>query len=359
MPERKHDDGHSHGLSPLVPLDLSRVNSVGDLVTAMKDTAFGARQVGEAAEILHTMGRDPDCLVVCSLSGAMTVAKMGLVLCEMIEHGLVDVIVSTGALISHGFVEAMGDLHFKYDPSMNDQALFEVGYARVYDTIELEKNLLDVENVIKEVMNELPGETVLCSREVCERLGKHLAEKTSGRGILSTAFRKGVPVYIPAFTDSEVGMDFAILNEERKKAGLSPFQFDPFLDLEDFTERILKAKTAGVFTVGGGVPRNWAQQIGPYIEALARIGVVESGAFFRYKYGVRICPEPVHWGGLSGCTYREGVSWGKFDPQESGGRFAEVYSDATIAWPLIVKAVLERIEKESSPAPLAKGGRGD
>ncbi len=103
-----------------------------------------------------------------------------------------------------------------------------------------------------------------------------------------------------------------------------------------------KHETLGIFTIGGGVPRNWAQQVGPYLEiSRARLGIDEP--FRRYKYAVRICPEPVHWGGLSGCSYTEGVSWGKFVPEAEGGRFAEVFADATIAWPIVVRAVLERL----------------
>jgi deoxyhypusine synthase len=99
----------------------------------------------------------------------------------------------------------------------------------------------------------------------------------------------------------------------------------------------------GIFTIGGGVPRNWAQQVGPYLEILrARLGIAEPVR--RYRYAVRICPEPDHWGGLSGCDYSEGVSWGKFIPESEGGRFAEVFSDATIAWPMILRAVIERLD---------------
>ena len=96
----------------------------------------------------------------------------------------------------------------------------------------------------------------------------------------------------------------------------------------------------GTVTIGGGVPRNWAQQIGPLADIInMRIG--SDLRVPRIRYGVRICPEPVHWGGLSGCSYSEGVSWGKFLPPEEGGRFAEVHCDATIAWPLLIRAVLE------------------
>jgi deoxyhypusine synthase len=105
---------------------------------------------------------------------------------------------------------------------------------------------------------------------------------------------------------------------------------------------MLATKRMGLFTVGGGVPRNWSQQFGVYAELLARRGYKKI-PLKRYNYGVRICPEPVHWGGLSGSTYTEAVSWGKFVPPEEGGKFAEVFDDATVALPLIVGAVLDRI----------------
>jgi deoxyhypusine synthase len=119
-------------------------------------------------------------------------------------------------------------------------------------------------------------------------------------------------------------------------------RFDPFLDFEKFADTMLATKRMGIFTIGGGVPRNWSQQFGVYAELLARRGYRKM-PLKRYNYGVRICPEPVHWGGLSGSTYTEAVSWGKFVPPEEGGRFAEVFDDATVALPLIVGAVLERV----------------
>jgi len=119
-------------------------------------------------------------------------------------------------------------------------------------------------------------------------------------------------------------------------------RFNAFLDLASFARFALKPKRLGIFTVGGGVPRNWAQEVGPYIDiSNHRLGTKLRPP--RYSYGVRICPEPVHWGGLSGCTYSEGVSWGKFVPPAEGGRFAEVYADATTVWPLLMKGVLEEL----------------
>ena len=341
-----HSDGSDFGLEPLRSLDLSRVESFSGLLDAMRLTSFGGRQLGEAAEILHDMANDPECLVVGTFSGAMTVAKQGLVLCDMIENGLVDVVVSTGALMAHGFVEATGRTHFKMRSGLDDRELYYAGFDRVYDTLELEKNLDDVEEIFRTMMQGWPSEETACSHTLLHALGRWLDENSEGRGILRSAFQKKVPVYVPAFTDSEIGLDFAIFNRAQRMQDKPPVAFDPFLDLEHYTERVLAAERIGIFTIGGGVPRNWAQQVGPYLDIIEKRGVGK-GALKRFRYAVRICPEPVHWGGLSGCTYSEGVSWGKFVPESEGGRFAEVPADATLVWPLLVAGVLERMRAET------------
>ncbi len=328
---------------PVSALDLAAVESFSDLLEQMALTSFGGRQLGEAAEVLEAMVRDPDCFVVGTFSGAMTVAQQGLVLCDMVEQGMLQAIVTTGALVTHGFIHSAGMTHFKADPELTDQELYLKGYNRVYDTLELEQNLDDTEAIVHEVLGAWEG-SIFSSSVISHLLGRYLAEKGAGRSFLGSAYEGEVPVFIPAFTDSELGLDFAIANRLRAKNGLSPWSFDPFVDLEAYTDLVEGRKRLGIFTIGGGVPRNWAQQVGPYLDiARKRVGV--EGTPVRFQYGVRICPEPVHWGGLSGCTYREGVSWGKFVPPAEGGRYAEVPSDATIAWPILIKAVWERLER--------------
>ena len=137
-------DGFSDNLMPLESLDLNKVRTIDDLVKGMKNTAFGGRSVGEAADVLEAMIKDKDCFAVGTFAGAMTVAKMGLLICEMIDRGMLQAIVSTGALMTHGMVEGSGMTHFKYDPRMDDEELFKFGYNRVYDTLELERNLDDL-----------------------------------------------------------------------------------------------------------------------------------------------------------------------------------------------------------------------
>ena len=329
-------------LRPIYPLDLSKIHSIDDLARAMGQTAYTARQIGDAADVLEAMARDKECSVVLTLSGALTVGKMGLVICDLIDSGIVKLVVSTGALMAHGLVEATGRSHFRYEHHLDDNELFWAGYNRVYDSLEPEVNLDHVEHMVGLVLDEWGAAEAVTSHELNRRLGEHLHKTAKERGILKSAYEKKVPVYVPAFTDSELGLDLALQNHHRSKKGLPPLKFDPMEDLEHFTTTLVKAKRIGIFTVGGGVPRNWAQQFGVYVELRIRRGF-DKFELKRYQYGVRICPEPVHWGGLSGSTYSEAVSWGKFIPPEEGGRFAEVLEDATVALPLVAGAVLQRI----------------
>jgi len=332
-------------LRPIFPLDLSRCRTIDELVRAMGNTAFTGRQIGDAADVLEAMARDKDCFVVMTLSGALTVGKMGLIFCDLIESGVVHAIVSTGALMAHGLVEATGHSHFRYDPKMDDKELFEAGYNRVYDSLEPEVNLDHVEEVMQRLLNEWEAEEVVCSWKIHRRIGEYLHKQGAGRGILKSAFEHNVPVFVPAFSDSELGIDFALHKIARQREGRPVLRFDPFEDFEKFADTMLETKRMGIFTVGGGVPRNWSQQFGVYAELLARRGYKKL-PLKRYNYGLRICPEPVSWGGLSGSTYTEAVSWGKFVPPEEGGRFAEVLSDATVVWPLLMVGLLERLKQK-------------
>jgi deoxyhypusine synthase len=349
--DRKLHNPIEDRLIPLEPLDLSRVHSIDDLVRAMSKTAFTGRQLGEAVDVLEAMARDEECFVVMTLAGAMTVAKQGLIISDLIDRGIVNAVVSTGALMAHGLVEATGRAHFRVNPDVTDEELYDQGYNRVYDTLEPEQNLDDVEEVMSEVLEDWDHNDVMCSYKLNHAIGAFLAKRAKEqRGILKSAFDQGVPVFVPAFTDSELGLDVALNNRLRESTGRHKIRFDPFLDLEHFAATLLRQKKLGILTIGGGVPRNWSQQFGPFLELRhRRLG--ENIPLKRYHYGVRICPEPVYWGGLSGSPYSEAISWGKFVPPAEGGRFGEVFVDATVGLPIIVAAVLERMDKE-------KGSKG-
>jgi deoxyhypusine synthase len=331
-------------LAPMEPLRVEQAQSLSDLLRQMADTAFTGRTLGEAADVMEAMIRDTQCNVVMTISGAMTMAGMRHMIVTMIERGWVQLVIATGALVGHGMVEALGMSHYKADPRTSDEEYFTLRLNRVYDTIEPEQNLDQLEFAVRESFRamavEREGQPV-GTVDILEYLGRALP----GEGILQTAVKAGVPVIIPAFTDSELGLDLAVHQRRCRTMGVPYLVYDAFRDLEyyrEYCEKLLaEGRQLGIFTVGGGVPRNWAQQIGPYIDVSnLRLGLTVPR--IRFAYGVRICPDPVHYGHLSGCTYSEGVTWGKFLPISDGGRYAEVLLDATVGWPLLVRTMLER-----------------
>ena len=355
MAERELHDGRADGLEALETLVVGSSGSIARLLRGMSKTAFAGRQLGRALDVALAMFRG-DCKVVLTLSGAMTVAKQGGLICEMVDRGLVDGIVSTGALMAHGLTESIGLTHYRHDPRQSDEELYKKGYNRIYDTLEMEANLNDVEAVITETLDRMqpPAEDdgVWSSSTLCRAIGRRLDDRDDGPGILRSCYRAGVPVFIPAFTDSEVGLDVStyfmraagVAADASADATFRPVpSFNPFLDLQQYAREFGSQPQLGIFTIGGGVPRNWAQQVAPYVDITNdRVGTGHQVP--RFRYGLRICPEPVHWGGLSGCTYSEGVSWGKFVPESEGGMFAEVHCDATAVWPILMAGVFEELE---------------
>tara|TARA_Y100000310_G_scaffold345846_1_gene471180 strand:+ start:65007 stop:66050 length:1044 start_codon:yes stop_codon:yes gene_type:complete len=338
----------------LEAMDLSKVNSFSDMATAMSKTAFTGRQLGEAVDVSCEMFSDKESFNVLTLSGAMTMAQMSYLICDMIDNEYVDAVVSTGALMCHGFVEAAGMKHFKAPVNFDDEKLREKRLNRVYDTIEPEENLDFVSEICNKVFDRIDKRFPTTSSEICVALGRYLVDHDSKRGIFKSAFEKKVPIFIPAFTDSELALDYAVYNNQQRYQMKPELKFDPFKDFNRFVDLILHAKKRGIFTIGGGVPRNWAQQAacywdlysGRFLQKNMKLSEEEKRKYETpYNYAVRICPEPVHYGGLSGCSYSESVSWGKILPKSKGGKYAEVLSDATVAWPIILKAIMERLEK--------------
>lgn len=311
----------------------------------------GAHSLGRACEVMCEMFQHSN--VVLTLSGVASVGKLDYIIAELIDMGIIKVVVATGAVITHGCSHEMGGKMFhlpeeKVDENV-DVALYNAGLNRVFDTVELEKSLEATGDLVVEVLRQFKIKGIDCfgSFEVHESLGKILNRRYPKEdGILHAATRKGIPVLVPAFTDSEIGLAvMRFLYEEDE-----PF-YDGFRDFKRYADFALNTcetqeKSLGILTLGGGVPRNWAQQIGPYFDTMTDRKMIHLKSPIRFKYAVRICPEVTNWGGLSGCTYSEGISWGKFVPEKEGGKFAEVYADYTHVFPLLIRGVVEKLHPQ-------------
>lgn len=299
-----------------------------------------ASEVSHGAKTFLTMVQDPNCSVFLTLSGAMTIAKMGLVICDLIDTKMIQAICSTGALMAHGLIESVGLKHLKYNPNVDDAYLAEHKLNRVTDTLEPETNLDHIALIIGNILDNYNEKEALSPRLLHHKIGEYLAQNyPNQRGILKSAYEKNVPVFVPAFVDSEIGNDVYVHNCLRKNQQRQPIIFNMELDTEFLLDFTTNAEKIGIFTIGGGVPRNHVQNVGCLIDIIndREVGDLPTRKF---AYGCRICPDPMYYGHLSGCTYSEGMSWRKM---ELNGRFSEVHSDATIVFPFIVKYVMENI----------------
>jgi deoxyhypusine synthase len=318
----------------------NRKQSVDDLFDALEPHAFG-RVVVDGARTLLTMVEDPGCTVFLTLSGAMTIAKMGLVICDMVDTGMVQVISSTGALMAHGLIEGVGLKHYKHNPGHSDAFLAERQLNRVTDTLEPEENFSHIEEIVDQVLWTFDSTKPISPSTFHDAVGKVLAmHYPNERGILKSTHEKKVPVLCPAFVDSEIGNDLYVHNQRRQQQGQPPLIVWPELDSELLIRTMTATDRAGIFSVGGGVPRNNTQNVAPLIEiANERLDLDMPTRMF--SYGCRIAPDAMYYGHLSGCTYSENGSWRKMDIQH--GHFAEIRGDATQVWPFLVRYVMERL----------------
>jgi deoxyhypusine synthase len=319
--------------------------SVTALINDLTPYGGVATQVSRAAKALKAMVSDDECVRFLTVSGAMTVGKMDLVICDMIEMGFVQAVSSTGALMAHGLVSSIGLKHYKYNPAYDDTALARHKLNRVTDTLEPETNLDTVEKVVGEVIKQFDGVRSISPTLLNKAIGKYLAEHyPKDRGILKSAYLHGVPVFVPAFVDSELGNDLYIHNVRRKRRRKQPIVMDLELDSKLLIELVTKNRRFGIFTIGGGVPRNNVQNVAPLIEIInERLGKIYPER--RFTYGVRVCPDRPHFGHLSGCTYSENESWRK---AVKDGIYAEVLADATQVWPFLIKYLMERQKPRST-----------
>jgi deoxyhypusine synthase len=329
-------EGKNKPLEPLNPLNLDTCFSIDDLLNSMGETSFGARDIGRAWSVLKQILDDEDCNLVLTISGAMTMAKLSLTFGSLVSRSVVKAIVTTGAVVTHSFVEEIGLQHYRAPSNSDDKTLYDCKLNRVYDALEAEDNLTKLETLASDAFLTFEQQSY-GSFEIIRRLSSQLITDRESPGLLGSCQRHNVNIYVPALTDSELGLYLFRFIEQSHRT----ISYDPLRDLVEYANWLKPKKRIAFLTLGGGVPRNWAQQMLPFLRSSTQVTSVELPKVFA---AVRICPDPVFLGHLSGSTYSEGISWGKF---ESGTEqnLVEVHCDATIAFPFLAKAMLEYIDR--------------
>lgn len=335
--------GAAHVISTISHKRIDPPAISGDMSLAeLLDTVFlsyNAGRLREAAQLLVGKMLADKVTLGVSLSGALTPAGLGIsCLVPLIEHGLIDWIVSTGANIYHDAHFALGmELH-QGRPGMDDHLLRANQVIRIYDIVFDYENLLGTDSFFRAMARKGPFQKTMGTAEFHHLAGKYLDAREqelglTGRSFLAAAYRRGVPVFTSSPGDSSIGMNLAALQLEGSK-----LRIDPLLDVNQSAAIVWAAKQAGksaVMILGGGSPKNFMLQTEPQIQEV--LGLDESG----HDYFLQVTDARPDTGGLSGATPQEAMTWGKVDPNQLPDTVT-CYLDSTVALPLLSGYALAR-----------------
>jgi deoxyhypusine synthase len=318
--------------TPVEHVDVSAYDA-RPVIEAMRKMSFASRDTARAADILAMAIEDKDCSVWLTLAGSTSAGGCMHVYRDMLKYGMADLVVATGAaIIDMDFFEALGFRHYQAAEAVDDRVLRGLYIDRIYDTYIDEEELQACDHAIKEIADALEPRAY-SSRAFIGEIGRWLAggKARKAASLIQTAFEEGCPVFCPAFTDSSAGFGLVKHQSERIKAGEPYVTIDSVADFRELTEVKIAAGTTGLFMVGGGVPKNFAQDTVVCAEILG----IEAEM---HRYAVQVTVADVRDGACSSSTLKEACSWGKVDVAHEQMVFAE----ATTVVPLIVSDAFHR-----------------
>lgn len=294
-------------------LKLKKDMKVSELVAEMSKAGFGARKIGMASSIVKEMFDKKNCKVFLGLAGAMVPAGMQQIIVNLIKTKKINVLVTTGANLTHDLIEALGEMHYHCD-TWDDEEFNKRGYDRIYNVLMKNKVYEKLESFFEENWNKLIEATDI--QELIKKIGELLPSNSNS--ILRACYENNIPIYCPAIADSGVGLMIWGRMVSGKKININAF-----LDMKKIIDTAWTSKSKGVIYIGGGTPKNFIQQSLQF----------SSGA----DYGIQVTTDSAEGGGSSGAPLEEGKSWGKL---KHNAKFVDVKCDATIALPLIFNSAI-------------------
>ncbi len=318
-----HKDKHPR----ISPINLDEDATINQIAKEFKNSGvFGAGRIAKAIDIFSEM-LEKKATVFLGIAGALVPGGMKKIITDMIRNDMVHVIVSTGANVTHDIIEAFGGEHIRQVPYSSDSELREKSIDRIYDAFVADESFMKLEDNIQPIFTEIYENNkdsnnilAISTRQLMSLIGEKLDDPDS---FVRAAYEKNVPIYVPAFGDSILGLQLWLFSQMKK------IYIDDMGDLGEIQRSAWDSDLAGAFFLGGGVPKNYIFQ--------SRLMSPKT-----FDYAIQITMDRVETGGLSGASLSEAISWGKVD-QES--RMTTVVSDVTIALPLIYSATLSRLKK--------------
>ncbi len=325
--------------TPVEQLDLSRIENIEELVRSFGSMSFQSRNLGTCARILERIVTDPDRpTVFLGMAGALVAGGLRKVVRDMIQAGLVDVIVTTGAIVYQDFYQSRGYRHYIGTPLADDATLRELEIDRIYDTYVDEAKFQETDRYIAQLVEELEPRAY-ATREFFAHLGAAVDDESS---ILAAAARHEIPIYCPAIADSSIGIGLAIYYHNQlvaKKTDPPLFQLDTIRDNYEMAQLVGRSpKTAAIY-IGGGVPKNYIN------DAVVTANMLDYDAD-GHEYAIQLTMDRAEWGGLSGSTLAEAQSWGKIHLE---AKKAMAYVEMTVALPLLAASLFHSGTLDNRP----------
>jgi len=305
-------------------IDITKIDST-KIIDAMREMSFSSRDTANAADILQLMIKDKKCTNWLILAGSTSAGGCMQVYVDMVRFNMIDCIVATGAsIIDMDFFEALGYKHYKGTPFVDDKLLRKNYIDRIYDTYIDETELQNCDSTIKKITDSLEPRPY-SSREFIWEIGKWLTKNSKKKNsLIQTCYEHNVPIFVPAFSDCSAGFGLVMHQVERMKKKKPYLTIDSVADFRELTDVKLAAQTSGLFMVGGGVPKNFAQDTVVCAECLGHDVPM-------HQYAVQITVADSRDGACSSSTLKEASSWGKVDTVHE----QMVYAEATTVMPLI------------------------
>jgi deoxyhypusine synthase len=306
-------------MKPVKHIKIEKNMPASGLVLKMKDTAYNARALAEAGDIWLQACKQ-NYKKFFGLAGAQVPGGMKQIIIDMLEKGMIDIFVTTGANLTHDLIESLGFRHYQGNEKEDDYKLHKKGLDRIYNVYMSSKVYQKLEKWFIRNFDKLNSET---NSEFLENIGKLLSKgnKVTKNSILATCYRKQVPIFCPALSDSGIGLMIWGMMLRKKVPRMNEYQ-----DLHNMLDIAWTSKKKAVFYVNGGVPKNYIQQAMQFSNPAS--------------YGVQIKTDDASYGGSTGAPLCEGISWGKMSEK---GKFQDVICDSTIALPLIYSYVLDKL----------------
>ncbi|MGB9756910.1 MAG: 1,9-bis(guanidino)-5-aza-nonane synthase [Candidatus Bipolaricaulaceae bacterium] len=313
---------------PIRHIDPKSFNAV-PILEAMAYMSYQARNLAQAAQIYDRMLSDPECTIILCLAGSLVNAGLKRCIVDLLRHNMVDAVVATGAnIVDQDFFEALGFKHYIGSPDVDDNELRELHIDRIYDTFIDEDELRVCDHTVAEIADRLQF-GVYSSREFVREMGRYLVERGIGEdSIVRVAYEKAIPIFIPAFSDCSAGFGLVLHQWRHPERHVA---IDSVKDFRELTRIKIAAKETGLVMLGGGVPKNFAQDVTVAADVLGFPVPM-------HKYAIQITTADVRDGGLSGSTLKEASSWGKV----AQGFSVMVWAEATLVFPLLVSYVYHK-----------------